>query len=198
MHVKRAKILRVIDGDTIEVMMDMDCCLHLQTSLRFYGINCPEKNTMAGRAAQQFTYDAVRDLMLSPDSWVLVKTYKPDKYSNRFDTEVFIPTKSIQGLGWDLNDAAELMLNPDTTNLNQMILKAGHAVPYFGGARTNDVTTQSTQAPAAQVQTGIKGTILTGGATVPPKTDSAVPPVTGTGNIKDIHDGKDHGPGDHP
>lgn len=48
----RAKVLRVIDGDTIEVLADLGFGVHSKITLRLYGVDAPERNNPdeAGRA----------------------------------------------------------------------------------------------------------------------------------------------------
>ena len=38
----RATVLRVVDGDTIDVMLDLGFSVSLKERIRFYGINAPE------------------------------------------------------------------------------------------------------------------------------------------------------------
>lgn len=41
----RAKVLRVVDGDTVDVLIDLGFDLHNKTRVRLYGINTPEVRT---------------------------------------------------------------------------------------------------------------------------------------------------------
>lgn len=47
----RARCLRIIDGDTLDVEVDLGFRCHVRTPLRLLGVNAPERNTDAGRAA---------------------------------------------------------------------------------------------------------------------------------------------------
>lgn len=70
-----AKIERVIDGDTVDVELDLGMRVFFRTRLRIAGIDAPERNTDAGKAAKAFLQG------LLPVGWaVTVSTYKPDKY----------------------------------------------------------------------------------------------------------------------
>lgn len=57
MYVYRATVNRVIDGDTIEVTVDLGFCASLRQTVRLYGINAPELHGAsfhAGRDARDY------------------------------------------------------------------------------------------------------------------------------------------------
>ena len=41
-YLRKAEIIRVVDGDTIECMIDLGLRTYRKTKLRVFGINCPE------------------------------------------------------------------------------------------------------------------------------------------------------------
>lgn len=49
-----AKVERVVDGDTILARCDLGWHVSLTTYVRIYGINAPEVDTDAGKAARDF------------------------------------------------------------------------------------------------------------------------------------------------
>ncbi len=59
----RAKLDRVVDGDTIDVILDLGFDLHMQARIRFVGINAPESRTkdlvekQKGLEAKRFVED---------------------------------------------------------------------------------------------------------------------------------------------
>ncbi|MFK0015817.1 thermonuclease family protein [Streptomyces sp. NPDC091027] len=57
MHEYRAKVMAVVDGDTLDVEIDLGFEVATHQRIRLFGINCPEKNTQAGRDARQFAID---------------------------------------------------------------------------------------------------------------------------------------------
>jgi micrococcal nuclease len=66
-----AKILRIIDADTIEVDLDLGCDIHTNLTLRLYGINAPEMRTAEGKAAKAYV-----QIMLPVDTPVVIETIK--------------------------------------------------------------------------------------------------------------------------
>lgn len=79
----KAQVARVIDGDTIEVRIDLGFNISIQHTIRLLGVNCseikanvPEIKLLAMRAKER-----VQELLLNPN--ITVKTFKPypnDKY----------------------------------------------------------------------------------------------------------------------
>jgi endonuclease YncB( thermonuclease family) len=53
----KAQLLRVIDGDTLRFRIDLGFHVYQDHNLRLWGINCPELNTVEGKAARDFVED---------------------------------------------------------------------------------------------------------------------------------------------
>lgn len=107
-----AKILGVVDGDTIDVMIDYGFRLMQTHRVRLAGIDAPEVNAagLAGEAAR----DWLR-AQLPIGCPVNLITEKPaDKYG-RYLAWVYRPTES--------------------DSINLQLIAAGHAVAYNGGPR---------------------------------------------------------------
>ena len=119
MYEYKAKITRVVDGDTLEALIDVGFHTHVSSTLRLYGINTPEKRTrdkeekVKGIAASE----RVSELLADCDNEVLVKSHGLGKYG-RCLAEVLI-----------------LQRDGSKRNLNSTLISEGHAVEYFGGSR---------------------------------------------------------------
>lgn len=110
-------IVRVIDGDTVDVTLDLGLDIHVNQRLRLVGVNAPEKNTPEGMAAK-----AWMEQYLLPGDTVVVKTVKDHKEKyGRYLASVRAAPHAWKGT-LDIDIATELV-------------KAGHAVPYDGGKR---------------------------------------------------------------
>lgn len=114
-----ATVLNVVDGDTIDLMIDLGFDIHRKIRVRLYGVNTPESRTKdlkekeLGIKAKEFTKD-----WLSRHKWVFVNTIpdKNDKYG-RILAQIF---------------SSEDISSPSTACLNKDIIQSGYAREYFG------------------------------------------------------------------
>lgn len=113
----KAKVERIIDGDTIDVVLDLGFDISYRGRVRFAGINAPESRTRdavekeQGLAAKRY----VEDWTSALDGKVIIQTTLDDR------------GKFGRILGRILNEEGEC--------LNDEMVSLGHAVPYGGGAR---------------------------------------------------------------
>jgi len=119
-YIRKCRILKVIDGDTLEVEIDLGFNMRMTERVRLLGINCPEmKGTTkaAGEAAHYFV-----------EEWLLDNagpTVGED--GGIFDYGiVFMRSEKDDSFGRWL----ALIETEEGLNLNQAILEAGHAVPW--------------------------------------------------------------------
>jgi len=76
-----AEVLRVIDGDTVVIRVDVGFRMFAEMPMRLAFINAPEMNTQGGKDAKLFLERFVDGMR------VVVKTYKPiDKYGRYLGT----------------------------------------------------------------------------------------------------------------
>lgn len=116
-YVYRAEILRVLDGDTVDVHADLGFGVYTTQRLRIYGVNSPEKDTEAGKAALQFVSET-----LYQASEVHIQTMKQSTQSDAEKREKY---------GRYL-----AQISVDGEPLTDLIIKAGHGQAYFGGKRS--------------------------------------------------------------
>ena len=110
MYEYRATLVRVVDGDTIDVETDLGFNIDFTQRLRLYGINAPELSTPEGLAARAFIIG-----QLPTAQWALTIDTVKDKQEKygRYLATIFV------------GGAAGL------TNINDLMVTSGHAVPYF-------------------------------------------------------------------
>ena len=118
MYEYNAIIRRVVDGDTVDVTLDLGFDILYNNRIRLHGINAPESRTsdqeekVRGLAAK----DRVKELC-PVGSTVMIKTIKDGRGKfGRILGEIWLET--LQG------------------SVNEILLKEGHAVEYFGGSKT--------------------------------------------------------------
>jgi micrococcal nuclease len=109
-YIRSAVVLRVVDGDTVRVRLDLGFDAGINLTLRLDGIDAPETDTRAGKDAAVWL--AARLPAMTP---VTVKTVKDrrEKYGRYLAT-------LYDGQG----------------DVNAALVAAGHATPYAGGRRT--------------------------------------------------------------
>lgn len=120
MYTYSAKVLRVIDGDSVEADVDLGFKIHQTMTLRLYGINAPELHAadpLPGRTAQDF----LKTLVEGKDVTIRTHKDKTEKYG-RMLAEIWVGIL-LTGLPNDLD------------SVNTKMIGNGFAVPYFGGKR---------------------------------------------------------------
>jgi len=113
----KATVGRVVDGDTIDVTLNLGFDIYYKGRIRFMGINAPESRTKdavekeAGLAAKRYVEDWISAL----EHKVIIETSLDEK------------GKFGRILGRILNEEGEC--------LNDEMVSLGHATPYHGGKR---------------------------------------------------------------
>jgi micrococcal nuclease len=111
-YIRYAKVDRVVDGDTIDVSVDLGFGVWKKERLRLARINTPEirgEEKEAGLAAKAFVEVAISD-----QEMIIVKTTKETGKFGRYIAEIEVSSYDQ----WE--------------NLNDLLLKEGYAKPYPG------------------------------------------------------------------
>jgi micrococcal nuclease len=113
-HIYSAKVVRVVDGDTADAMIDLGFDTWVKKRIRFYGVDTWESRTRnleekkKGLAAK----DYVKDLLENSDEGkFLLKSYGVGKYG-RVLGELFVKGKE--------------------KSVNELLKENGHAYEYHG------------------------------------------------------------------
>lgn len=104
-----ARVLRVVDADTLECDLDLGWHITYRAKIRLAGVNAPEMSTPEGRAARAFVDQLLANRHGAP---VTVTSHSLDKYG-----------RVLADVTWHEN-AGELSLAGE-------IVRAGHAMPYL-------------------------------------------------------------------
>jgi micrococcal nuclease len=115
------KVENVVDGDTIDVLIDLGFDILFQSRVRLAGIDTPESRTKdlnekaLGLESKEYLKKALKDAKS-----VIIKTEKMDSSE-----------KYGRILGW-------VYINGDTVSLNDMMINDGYAWGYLGDTKVKD------------------------------------------------------------
>jgi micrococcal nuclease len=118
-YIYRAELIRVVDGYTVDLIIDLGFDTSRHERFRLYGIDAPEMRTEAGKAAKAWLWEALQPLEAIYVQTIQLSTKaKRDKYG-RF----------LAVLYSDLGDL-RAKLPPKTLaleSINAQMIEAGHA-----------------------------------------------------------------------
>jgi micrococcal nuclease len=122
MYTYEIKLDRVIDGDTIDAYIDLGFDVSVKKRIRFMGINTPESRTrdLEEKARGLAAKDRLKNL-LEGTKTIQLKSHGVGKYG-----------RCLGELNIDIVDGKE---GVTLTNVNELLIKEGHAVEYHGGKR---------------------------------------------------------------
>ena len=95
-HIKKARVIKVYDGDTITIASRVGCCdlSYYRFSVRLANIDCPELRTK-NETEKIYALKAKNELeQLILNKFVTLNIYKTDKYG-RLLAEVYFENKSL-------------------------------------------------------------------------------------------------------
>lgn len=110
-YLYNARVVKVVDGDTVDAAVDLGFYVTTTVRFRLYGIDTAEVNDkdptqrVLAQQAKQFTTEKLLDKQ------VVMQTYKTDKYG-RWLAEIYLPTEE--------------------KSVNAQLLEANLALPYLG------------------------------------------------------------------
>jgi len=116
------KINRVIDGDTIDVTLDLGFSLTKKERVRIAGVDTPEKRT---RNLEE------KELGIDATNWLKDKI----KDTLTGDDELTIRTELVGGVGKYGRLLGWLYVGDDDYSLNEQMITEGYAWPYDGGTK---------------------------------------------------------------
>ena len=121
-YIYRAKLERVVDGDTIDALIDVGFDIWIKKRIRYKNIDTWESRTRNLEEKKKGLVAKARNKELlesvsSKSGYFRIKSYGTGKYG-RVLADIFIQDKE-----------------GNTININQQLIKEGHAYIYEGGAK---------------------------------------------------------------
>ena len=129
-YINKAKLERVVDGDTVDALIDLGFDTWVKKRIRYKGIDTWESRTKdldekkLGLAAKDRNKELLESVSSKP-GYFRLKSYGVGKYG-RVLGEVFV--KDIEGIEY---------------NVNQTLIDEGHAYVYDGGKKKMFVNKES-------------------------------------------------------
>ena len=122
MYTYKIKLDRVIDGDTIDAFIDLGFDIHVKKRIRFMGINTPESRTrdLEEKARGLAAKDRLKAILEGANE-IQLQSHGVGKYG-----------RCLGELHVDRVDGKECLT---LENVNELLIKEGHAVKYDGGKR---------------------------------------------------------------
>lgn len=111
-YIYNALVLNVVDGDTIDVSIDLGFSVYVHERLRLFGIDTPELTSEDVLLRENAKKAKSRVYELINGRQVKIQTFKTDKYG-RYLAKVY------------LNEIC----------INDLLITENLAKPYYGGAR---------------------------------------------------------------
>ena len=119
------EITKVLDGDTIDVVIDLGFDLYKKERVRIAGVDTPEKRT---RDKEE------KALGLDATNWL------KDKLEGAIsgDDDLVIRTELVGGVGKYGRLLGWCYIGDSAVSLNEMMIEEGYAWPYDGGTKQKD------------------------------------------------------------
>ena len=119
------KINRVVDGDTIDVTIDLGFDLYKKERVRVAGVDTPEKRT---RDLEE------KALGIDATNWLKEKL----KDAIDGDDDLIIRTELVGGTGKYGRLLGWLYIGDGSLSINEQMITEGYAFPYDGGTKVKD------------------------------------------------------------
>lgn len=117
MYTYKAKLEKVIDGDTVDAMVDLGFFTWKEVRIRFYGIDTYESRTtdLEEKEKGLLAKQRVINILNENNNVFTLVSHGVDKYGRSLG-EIYVET-----LG--------------ETSLQKLLINEGHGIEYFGGTR---------------------------------------------------------------
>ena len=141
-----SRIYNIVDGDTVDAVLDLGFKVQTRQRIRLWGINTPESRTRALEETKRVkaATAGLTELLAAVDNQCVVTSKEYGKYGRCLGI-LWVPLSEIEPLLEDwkssildqptLNEDSEFETGDSAISLNQLLVKEGHAVEYHGGKR---------------------------------------------------------------
>ena len=128
MYTYAAKLIEVIDGDTVDLLIDVGLEIHKRERCRLYGIDAPEMPTEAGKAAKAYLETLIN--AATGELFVATRkmTRKPKEKTDKYGRYLAVLYDGGRTFSWHIrNDQDESSVAMMQSSINLRMVEAGHA-----------------------------------------------------------------------
>jgi micrococcal nuclease len=125
-----AKVLKVVDGDTVDALVDLGFSVHRKIRVRLYGIDAPESRTRDLEEKKKGLAAKARliEILDEHDYEIIIKSHGVGKYGRCLGELFYIRVELSEDDGEEIREELK-------TSINNQLIVEGHGVRYYGGKR---------------------------------------------------------------
>ena len=126
MYVYKAKLDRIIDGDTVDAVIDLGFDVSVHKRIRLAGIDTPESRTRDLEEKERGLASKARLVEMLKGGEFILESKEVGKYGRVLGT-LFIEKETDD----NLTSEPQIM----RVNINETLVREGYAVEYWGGKK---------------------------------------------------------------
>ena len=117
----QAKLVEVIDGDTVDLLVDLGFGIHVKERFRLYGLDAPEMPSEAGKIAKAYL-DSIVTINLYVATIKMIK--RPQEKTDKYGRYLAILYSDLGSLEVDVHEMS-IAMRP--TSINWRMVASGNA-----------------------------------------------------------------------
>tara|TARA_R100001463_G_scaffold13251_1_gene35408 strand:+ start:3810 stop:4199 length:390 start_codon:yes stop_codon:yes gene_type:complete len=126
MYVYKAKLDRIIDGDTVDAVIDLGFDVSVHKRIRLAGIDTPESRTRDLKEKERGLASKARLVEMLEGGEFILESNEVGKYGRVLGT-LFVEKETDD----NLTSEPQIM----RININETLVREGYAVEYWGGKK---------------------------------------------------------------
>jgi len=124
----RAMLMKVVDGDTVDLSVDLGFRIYTKIRVRLAGIDTPEvrgPERPQGLDAKDYL-KAVLGRNFAVEFGIVIRTNKTGKYG-RWIADIFLPTDGLNTSDPTIRDSITVVQDQAMLHVNKLLVNSGHA-----------------------------------------------------------------------
>ena len=127
-----AKLIEVVDGDTVDLLIDLGFGVHVKERCRLYGIDAPEMPTAAAKAAKAYLESLLGAATGDLHVQTIKMTRKPKEKTDKYGRYLAVLYDGLHSLKQDQARSMALRApNEFWSSINRSMVEQGHAKEQY-------------------------------------------------------------------